>query len=1081
VPACQRCDAANPDGARFCNQCGAHLENAGLQAPAARPYTPPYLSRRVLTTRAAMIGERKRVTVLFVDIKGSTRIAGQAGAELWHQILDRYFGLLGAAVHRYEGTVNQYTGDGIMALFGAPLALEDHASRACYAALEIQRSVREYADELRLSLGINLSTRIGLNTGEVVVGAIGDDLRMDYTAQGLTVNLAARMEQICEPGRIYATRNTAALAEAYFRLRDLGEMVVVGSDDPVRVYELEGLGPARSRLDRGLARGATRLVGREREREQLRGALREVLAGRGQVVTVVGEAGIGKSRLCHEFAQECARSGLAVHRASGVPYATALPFHPVQALVRQRLGLPEQGSGAELKQLAAGALLLFDPASVVLLPRLLDFLGAGDGADSNPGTHVSTDRRQLFELLARLLPRAGSPQLLLVEDLHFIDTGSYSFLEMLVAVMADSSTLLLLNFRPGTAAAGALHGAAQHRIALQALGAEAIEDLARQLLGDHPSVTGLPRELGVRAGGNPFFVEEAVQALSEAGQLQGSRGAYTLPHAIGRWTIPDTVHALVAARVDTLDEVDKSLLQAASIIGLEFGAPLLCELLGLSAAVVTAGLSMLQLRGFIRCKSAAGELYEFAHPISQDVVYRTQLQTQRRAAHGRLAGLLEQQHPLAAAADEAAPVIAHHWRRAQQWLRAAEWNFQAARWATNHGANASLAQFRLARDNIEKAPRSAHADRLRIQALAGLVRLAQFTDMSTDEVEQAYRDASELAQGNRDVPALAELLISYSAEQLHRGDARAAIGLVAEAMRLATDSNAVELIGRFRLQLLLVHSTAGYPREGAELVSNAGGDGWLTEPIGSDNMMSRAFHALTLSWLGRLDDARHQLAAVFAYAAPQQRTTSWMHTSWIEIANATGDYDGVLRHGELAMERAEISGSSYFRAIALRGLGLAHLLNGDRRIAIALLEKALPLVAPGANAHQFQAQTLSTLSRAYRASGAFERARDTAIAAIDGAARSHAPLWEITGWLAYLDLAGGGFATPRADEGLERAAALIASTGAEAARPWLWLARMRCTADPAQAARHRDSAIQAFADIGAPGHLARLQSGGERA
>ena len=1071
--ACQNCRADNPEGARFCNQCGRRLGADELPEQGRRIYTPQHLADRVLNSRAAMIGERKRVTVLFVDIKGSTRMAEQAGAEVWHQILDRYFSLLGAAVHRYEGTVNQYTGDGIMALFGAPLALEDHASRACLAALEIQRTMRAYADELRLSLGVNLSTRAGLNSGEVIVGAIGDDLRMDYTAQGLTVNLAARMEQICEPGRIYATRNTALLTEGYFRLRDLGEMTVAGSEAPLRVYEVEGEGATRTRLERGMARGATRLVGREHEREQLRAAMREVAAGRGQVVSVEGEAGIGKSRLCHDFAQECERKGIAVHRATGVPYATAVPFLPVQTLVRRRLGLPEHGSRADIRQLAAGALLLFDPASVVLLPRLLDFLGADDGS-GNTAAGVPADRHQLFELLARLLPKSDAPQLLLVEDLHFVDVGSLSFLAMLAAQIAASQTLLLFNFRPGTTTRQ-LQNPANLRIVLQALGEEQIENLAGQLLGGHPSVAQLPRELSRRVGGNPFFMEEVVQSLSESGHLQGARGAYVLERAIEHCSIPDTVHALVAARVDQLDEIDKHLLQSASIIGLQFSRRLLVRLAGLSDDAVAVGLRKLQLRGFVRYESEADDDCEFTHPISQDVIYRTQLELQRKQAHARLALLLEQEHPLEAPADEVAPLIAYHWRRAQEWLRAAEWNFQAARWSANHGANASLAQFRMARNNIERAPRSAAADRLRVQALAGLVRQAQFTDMSTEEVEQAYREASDLAEANRDVPALAELLISYSAEQLHRGDAREAIRLVAQAMRLAADSNAVELIGRFRLQLLLVHSTAGYPREGAERVSAAGGDGWLTERVGPDNFMSRAFHALMLGWLGRLPEARLQLHAVFAYAAAKSRTISWMHTCWIDLANFTGDYEGVLRHGELAMERAEESGSSYFRAIALRGLGLAHVLQGDPNIAIGLLKQALPLVAPGANAYQFQAHTLATLARAYRLAGALEASHDAAVAAIASAHKAHAPVWEIMGWLGYLELAGEGVPTPRAAEGLERVAQLIDATGAEVARPWLWLAHMRCAVDQAEASSHRARALEAFESIGASGHLARLQ------
>jgi class 3 adenylate cyclase/tetratricopeptide (TPR) repeat protein len=1070
--ACSSCHASNPVEAKFCNQCGSRLDGAQQPPAPRRNYTPQHLTDRVLQSRAALIGERKRVTVLFVDIKGSTRLAEQAGAETWHHILDRYFGLLGNAVHRFEGTINQYTGDGIMALFGAPLALEDHASRACFAALEIQRTVREFADELRLSSGINLSTRIGLNTGEVIVGAIGDDLRMDYTAQGLTVHLAARMEQICEPGRIYATRNTAQLAEGYFRLRDLGDMAVAGADAPVRVFEVEGEGATRTRLERGLARGATQLVGRENEREQLRDALRIVASGRGQVVSVIGEAGIGKSRLCHEFAQDCERGGVAVHQATGVPYATAVPFHPIQTLVRRRLGLPAHGSAADLKQLAAGALLLFDPASVALLPRLLEFLGVGESIGGNAVVNAPTDRRQLFELLARLLPHSDKPQMLLVEDLHFADSGSLDFLQMLAAHVADTPTLLLLNFRPDYTMAW-LHSRPDHRLMLEALGPQQIENLARQLLGHHASVAELPAELSRRAGGNPFFVEEAVQSLSEAKHLLGTRGAYVLDHAIEQWSIPDTVHALIAARVDRLADADKQLLQAASIIGLEFDERVLTELLGWPTQAVSNTLASLHSKSFLR--AVHEHAHEFAHPISQDIVYRTQLESQRKNAHAQLAALLEQQHPLDAAPDEVAPAIAHHWRRAQQWQRATEWNFQAARWSANHGANASLAQFRLASKNIARAPRSAATDRLRVQALAGIVRQAQFTDMSVDEVEQAYREASGLAAENHDTAALAELLISYSAEQLHRGDAQAAITLAGRAMQLAVDSEAVELISRYRLQLLLVHSVAGYPREGVERVSHAGGDGWLTEAIGHDNFMSRAFHALMLGWLGKLPQARSELAAVFAYADRDNRTTSWMHSSWIDLANFTGEYDAVLRHGELAMELAEESGSSYFRAIALRGFGQAHVMQGDPSIAIELLQQALPLVTPGANAYQFQAQTLSTLSRAYRLTGAFDKARDAAIDAIDSAYRSHAQVWEIMAWLAYLELPRDAVSATRAAEGIQRVTELIETTSAQVATAPLWLARERWAPDRKTAENCRKMALAAFARVGAQGHLLRWQ------
>jgi class 3 adenylate cyclase len=1063
-PVCANCRAANPPQARYCNQCGAPLA-AAANVAANRGYTPPHLAERVLTSRAALIGERKRVTVLFADIKGSTSLAEAAGIEEWHAILERFFAILTAAVHRYEGTVNQYTGDGIMALFGAPLALEDHARRAGLAALEMQREVRAWADELRLRSGLSLSLRIGLNSGEVVVGAIGDDLRMDYTAQGATVHLAARMESICEPGRIYLTRHTAALVEGYFRLRDLGVMRIAGAEAPVRVYELEGEGPLRTRLERGLMRGAGRLVGREAELVRLRQLAARARARHGVSAAVVGEAGIGKSRLCHEFAAECERQGLAVHAATGVPYAAALPFHPVQTLVRSRLGLNGQDAPEQQRRLAAGALSLFDLQAVTLLARLLEFLGVvPPPADAAPA-----DRRRLFEWLARFLPRADGPQVLLVEDLHFADAGSLAFFEMLTREVQGTSTLLLFNFRPDFTASwlGQMH----ERFELTPLSAAQLEDLGRELLGGHDSVRDLPGRLAARADGNPFYLEEAVHALAEAGHLQGMQGAYRMVRPIESWPIPDTVHALVAARIDRLDEAHKSLLQAAAVIGQTFAADLLAELAGLPGAACEARLARLRELGLVCLDDAAR--YRFAHPLIQDVAYRTQLEKHRAAAHARLAELLEREHPLSAPPREAAAVIAHHWRRAGQWLRAAQWNLQAARWAANQGANAMLEQYRLAHKNLERGPHTPATDHLRVEALAGLVRMAQFAATPTAEVEEAYAQARHLAQSNRDTPALAELLISHAAVRLQFGDAQAAVGEAEAAVRLALAAQARELVHRFRLPLLLIYGTAGYPRAGLAAVNQAAGESWLVDPVGEENYLSRALHALILVWFGRLREARAENTAVLEYAKREQRTLSWMHVNAIDLACFDGEYAGVLQHAEQALALAESWGSAYFRAIALRGLGLAHLLRNEAATAVAALESALPLVAPGALAHSFEANTLQTLARAYLGAGDLARAHETARRAIESAQRARAPVWELMAWLAFLELPPGGDWAARVPEALARADALMRSTGAEGGRPWWWLARARWASQAGEREAARSRALESFRANGAQAHAQR--------
>src|SRR5262245_34922151 len=301
---CASCGAELPGRAKFCLDCGKPVSTGSLpSAPDPRSYTPKHLAEKILTSRSALEGERKQVTILFADVKGSTELASELDPEEWHGIMDRFFQILAEGVHRFEGTVNEYRGDGIMALFGAPIAHEDHAQRACYAALHLRDALRRYADELRIGKEISFSVRMGLNSGEVVVGKIGDDLRMDYTALGHAANLAARMEQIAAADSTYLSEHTARLVSGYFQLRDLGETRLIGLHDPLHVFELEGVGQVRTRLEVSRTRGFTKFVGRQSEIAALESALEQAIAGNAQVVGIVAEPGTGKSRLCYEFTQ----------------------------------------------------------------------------------------------------------------------------------------------------------------------------------------------------------------------------------------------------------------------------------------------------------------------------------------------------------------------------------------------------------------------------------------------------------------------------------------------------------------------------------------------------------------------------------------------------------------------------------------------------------------------------------------------------------------------------------------------------------------------------------------------------------
>ena len=353
---CAACGVSNEPGEKFCGGCGAALKagvaTASTRSPATA--TPKHLAAKILTSRSALEGERKQVTVLFADVKGSMELAEQLDPEVWSAIMQRFFAILVEGVERFEGFVDKFTGDGIMALFGAPIAHEDLAQRACYAALHLSDTLREYARELRRTRELDFSTRMGINSGDVVVGKIGDDLRMDYTAQGQTVGLAARMEALAEPGKAYLTGHTAERVKGYFELEDLGAFNVKGVSEPVPVFELRGLGSLRSRFDVSRARGLTRFVGRDSDMQVLESAFESAKQGKGRAIGIVANAGVGKSRLCFEFTERCRAAGVTVLQGSGVPHGKNIPLLPVLEIFRAYFGIDEYGEPLQAREKVAG-------------------------------------------------------------------------------------------------------------------------------------------------------------------------------------------------------------------------------------------------------------------------------------------------------------------------------------------------------------------------------------------------------------------------------------------------------------------------------------------------------------------------------------------------------------------------------------------------------------------------------------------------------------------------------------------------------------------------------------------------------
>ena len=673
-------------------------------------------------------------------------LAAGVDPEAWRETMERFYDLVCEGVKGVGGTVDKFTGDGAMALFGAPVSYEDHAQRACQAALWLTQRLEEFGGEVSRQFGRKLSTRMGLNSGEVIVGAVGDSEELQYTALGSTVGLAARMESLAEPGRPCLSADTAALVEGWFELEDLGPVVVKGIERPIHTYALLGAGRARTRLEASAPRGFTPLVGRGRELSLLEEALNQTAEG-GRVVGIVAEPGTGKSRLCHEFAERCRARGVDVTVGTGIAHGRHVPLLPVLEMLRDFFGIEDADDDGAAREKVAGRLLLLDERFRDGLAILFDFLGIADPEQGGGRGDPEARQRMLFAILRRLVHARGTegPAVVLVEDLHWLDPGSEAFLENLVDSLPESRTLLIVNFRPEHRADW-LHRSSYEQLSLRPLGREEARALAGELLGEDRSLEGLREMIAERTGGNPFFVEELVQSLVEDGSLAGTRGHRRLVRSVESLETPATVHALLAARIDRLDPVDKSTLQLAAVLGPELAEPVLRQMIDLSEHERRDVLSRLCRAELLYERGVyPGVEYAFKHPLTQEVAYRSQLSEQRARAHASAADSLEAANP--DRLDELAGLIASHREQARDAASAARWHARAAHWAgQSHPADA-LRHWRRVR---ELAAETGESEEARGMALAACMWTLQFgwrLGMDDDEVSAVYEQATDLAAG----------------------------------------------------------------------------------------------------------------------------------------------------------------------------------------------------------------------------------------------------------------------------------------------------------------------------------------------
>ena len=949
VVRCASCGTPLPVEAKFCFECGKALGAAGGAARFRSPeaYTPWHLAERIIRSKAALEGERKQVTVLFADLKGSMELVADRDPEEARKIIDPVLELMIAAVHRYEGTVNQVMGDGIMALFGAPLAHEDHAVRACYAALRMQESLRRDADDRRRSHGVEVVVRVGLNSGEVLVRSLGNDLHMDYTAVGHTTHLAARMEQLAPPGTIRLTGETVRLAEGYVEVRSFGPVPVKGLPDPIEVFELTGAGTARTKLQAAALRGFTRFVGRDAEIESLRRVLDQTRESRGQVVAIVGEAGVGKSRLVHEFTHSHRTQDWLVLQTSCVSYGKSSSYLPVLDLLKGYFKIGDQDDHREMRNKVMGRVLGLDRALEPMLSPLLALLDVPVEDASWQNLDPPQRRQRTLDAVKRLLFRESQvqPLLLVVEDLHWVDDETQAVLDGLVDSLGSARLLLLVNYRPEFGHQWASK-TVYSQLRLDSLPAESAGALLAALLGPDPGLAALTQMLVKR--GNPFFLEETVRTLVESGALAGAPGAYRLTRPVDALQMPATVQAILAARIDRLSPDDKRLLQAASVVGKDVPFAVLEAIADLPDAALRQSLARLQGAEFLYEARLFPDLeYTFKHALTHEAAYGGVLQERRRALHARIADALERLHENRL--DEHVEALAHHaflgdvWDRAVRYLRhsgARARRRSASREAVTHLERALVALHH----TPDSTQRAAEDIDIRLELRNALLPLGDNRRMLA-HLHAAEELASAIGDDHRRGWILAYLTVCFTAA----GNQDEAIerGRTALTLSMAAGDEGLGVMARFFLALasLCGGSLADAVHFFQEVVSTLGGGrtGELFGEPGPPAQFARAFLGWSLAELGRFDEAiafgEQSLRMAQAIAQPFTLMHGYFGAAIPYLTK--GDLGRAIPPLEQGLELCRATDVRLWLGEIAADLGLAYALAGRLDDAVPALEFAV--------------------------------------------------------------------------------------------------------------------------------------------
>ena len=1023
---CSACGHRNGSTARFCGRCSAALKPTAAEAT-------DQSWQHVLKSLNAKGGERKRLTILFADIRNSTSLIDSlSDPELGMRRLRPVLDVMNEAVVRYEGVVNKSQGDGVMAIFGAPQPHEDHAVRGCLAALAMQDGVTRFGDPA-------LQIRVGVHTGEVVVQAIEHGIYRTYDAAGANVHLANRLEQLADASTILISKETYNAAKQFVEVEPLGLQTIRGIATPVEILKLRGLQHAPSSGVFRSGRRLSPLTGRSDQFSALVLELENTIKADGRVVGVVGEAGIGKSRLCFEFAESCRKKGIRVYEARVLAHGKATPFQPVLELLRDYFGLrvkeaADVSRSRVLDQLAAL------PVPEQLSAVLLEFLGLADPRKAPNKLDPKARKTQLLDFV-RTLPRSPRQPntVVIVEDLHWIDAASEEFVEALADAVVGTTTMLVVNFRPGFTAP-LMQRSHYRQINMPPLPAAHAAILLKDYFGNDPSLALLSRNIIERAQGNPFFLEELINALIERGDFEGEKGAYRLKGGIDSIPLPSTVQAVIAARIDRLEEHAKKVLEIASVVGREISTSILDAVAGLAPAELSeAAQHLRQAELLYDVPPFEARLLAFRHPLIQEVAYRSLLHEPRRELHSKVALAIESLFK--DRAEERASLLAYHLEQAGENLKAAQQNMRAAVWIGTNDPSQALRSWKKVRDLLSDLPPSQTIDYLKMMASGQIVNFAWREGIPAQDALLYFEEAKQLALALGDSRANALIHAAYGRILANGGSADEYVEKIREAKAIADQGNDPSV--QITLKAVLCHALrlSGHMLEALQVNSEAMDRAheivkFDRQTLGFDiDIWLTVMRGQTLVMLGRGEEARPFLDRIIQLESGQVDPIHYGIPSWayVDMAWAEGNIGLAQEHAERAFSIAVKAGNPYLRVYAQALRGLSHIVAGRLTSAVEDLSDALSFARSRKAGLENESRILADLANAHRLNGDTATALTTVDEAIKVATERHARIPECLARIVRADLLLRSISNDEKAEGLkelERAKALMRETGA---------------------------------------------------